>query len=192
MDNFHFELIPFRDGQGAGRRGTVGDFGEVTVLRPTASRNRRDGPTASRTLVMGDGVPEAVFRGRGAGMPGFQGATLHVKGSSVAMERNPLGVRPKSRALQLDYQGRKFSYTHFGVSKGSELKSESGKVTLAPGRHIRRTGTVTAGVASGDLDALSLVLAVIFEEVNTSSLTLSGAASMVPIRLITYNSTEPS
>lgn len=192
VDNFRFELVPFRDERGVGRQGPVGDFGEVTVLCPAESRKRREGPTVSRALVTGDGVPDAVFRGRGAGRPGLQASTLHVDGSSVAMERNLLGVRPKSRALQLDYQGRKFSYTYFGVGKGSELKSESGRVTLTPGRHIRRTGVVTAGVASGSLDALSLALAVIFEEVDTSSLTLAGAASMVPIRLITYNSSEPS
>lgn len=187
MDNLHFELIPFRSELGAGRRGLVEGFGEVTILRPAESRKRREGPTASRVVVMGSEVPDLAFRGRGAAIPALDMSTLHVDGFPVVMKRNPFGIRPKSRALQLEHRGRMFSYIYFGVGKGSELQGDSVKVALNPGRHIRKTGVVTQGVVSGALDALTLALAVVFEEVDTSSLTLAGAASMMPIRFISYN-----
>ncbi|MET7936466.1 hypothetical protein [Streptomyces sp. NPDC005322] len=123
---------------------------------------------------------------------GREHATLHVAGNAVAMTRNSLGLRQSARALRLTYQDRTFSYRSLGPTKGAVLTGENVEIALGPGRHVRKAGLVTAVEVSGDVDALALALAIVFEEVETASLTLTGAALMAPVRLINHQGTEPT
>lgn len=181
MSDYSFELLPFAHPARDGWTGPVGEFGEVTVHYERAFSAKE---TIGQARLYGPGFPDGLFRGRGPGMPTLREPYMYIDGEKVEVSYNSLGVRRSARALHLKFRDRSYTYTSLGINKEAELRRPGIKVTVGPGRRTERPHRelVTAGRVEGDADPVDLAFALIFEAVDTSSLTLGGVAMMAPLK----------
>ncbi|MBB5934682.1 hypothetical protein [Streptomyces zagrosensis] len=183
MSEYSFELLPFTHPAHDGWTGPVGDFGVVTVhYERTVSPKEKIG----QARLYGDGFPDVLFRGSGPGMPTLHKAHMFVGGEPVELSYNARGLRRSARALRLTQGDRSHTYTSAGVGKEAELCRTGVKITVGPGRRVDdpHKGLVTAGQVQGPADPVDLAIAIIFEAVDTSSLTLGGAMVMAPLNFL--------
>ncbi|MFJ7626589.1 hypothetical protein ACIQZN_08880 [Streptomyces sp. NPDC097595] len=185
MNEFMFELEQFSAKEEEGRSGTAGAFGTVTVSVPR--RKFRDKSLGNSTEIRADGehIPEVVYRAVGRPRPGLRDGRLLVDGTPVDLSFNRNALRNKSRALQLTHQGRAYAYIVTGNRKGAVLRRAGADITIAREKSTSGRGLNSVGTATGDVDAVDLALAVVFEEVDTFDLTSFGAATTAFNRIVT-------
>ncbi|MFT2018062.1 hypothetical protein ACMA1D_19800 [Streptomyces sp. 796.1] len=187
MSSFSFELTPFSHPDRTGWSGPVGDFGTVTVhYELTKSSKEKIG----QARLYGDGFPDGLFRGRGPGMPTLDDPYMYIGGERVDVAYNARGLRRRARALQLTQGERHYTYTSLGLGKSSELRRDGVRIVVGPGRQVDEAADthVSAGVVTGSADATDMAFALLFEAVDTSSLTLSGAVISAPFTFLQRSS----
>ncbi|MGX1542311.1 hypothetical protein [Streptomyces adustus] len=135
--------------------------------------------------LFGECLPHTEYTGIGSGYPSLSGAKLSVAGQDVSLRHNSLGLNRHTRALKLSYQDRSYTYTATGYAKPSQLVRDGVQITVGPGSTgSPRDRGVRTGYAVGTVDAVDLALALIFEVVDTSTLTLGGALVSAPFTLM--------
>ncbi|MFF9211496.1 MULTISPECIES: hypothetical protein [unclassified Streptomyces] len=181
MEHPAYTLEPFKDAAYTSWRGRLGDFGYTTVQR----RNGTPGAHRGFAELFGERLPQAEFSGLGSGFPSLVEGRLSIDGEEVTLRRNARAFRKNARALKLEHRGRTRSYTSLGLGKGARLAHDGVEITVVPGSpeaprdRSRRTVTV-----SGPADAADLALALLFEAVDTSALTLGGTLATTPFTLV--------
>ncbi|MGW3494268.1 hypothetical protein [Streptomyces sp. NPDC001020] len=192
MTEFQFELRPFFHKVEHGRKGTVGPFGDVTVEAERKKPSVKAGSRQLEVRLYGDQMPEVVYRTVGPGRPTLKNARLTIDGNPAQLDFNTKALRSAARALKLTYQGRSYEYSVAGFEKGATLRRSDVLITLTRGKNSAGKGMSSFGTAIGDVDAVDLALAIVFEEVDTMELTPSGAVSGALNRLLNPRSNEPS
>ncbi|MFE2936573.1 MULTISPECIES: hypothetical protein [unclassified Streptomyces] len=172
-----FELNQFSTKEEEGRAGTVGPFGEVTVSVPRRKWRDKNVSNYTEVRVHGENIPEVLYRALGRPRPCLKDALLLINGTSVDLVFNRKALRNKSRALNLTHQGCTYEYTVTGSRKGSVLRRTGAEITITRDKSKTGKGVSSFGTASGDVEAIDLALAVVFEEVETFDLTSLGAAT---------------
>ncbi|MFI1360719.1 hypothetical protein ACH4TV_45185 [Streptomyces sp. NPDC020898] len=189
-ESLKFELTPYsisikKELPKAGLRGDVGDFGSVTVERCPIYRPLEKGMDTVR--LSGPAFPEASFRGkRRSGRPSLFKAELTIDGRPAELRFNARALRKKDRALRVAYEGREYVYSVEDLGRVRVLEREGVRVTMEPGQYIPPAGTISAGSATGPVDAVDLAIAIVLEEVDTDVLTLGGAALSSPFALMQH------
>ncbi|WEV27249.1 hypothetical protein OYE22_20120 [Streptomyces sp. 71268] len=183
VSSFSFELLPFAHPDREGWTGQIGGYGIVTVHHElTKSRKERTG----QARLYGDGFPDGLFRGLGPGKPSLDEPYMFIGGERVEVTYNARGLRPRDRALRLTQGERGYTYTSLGFGKSAELRRADVRVSVGPGRRVEEptSGFVCAGEVSGPADATDLAFALLFEAVDTASLTLGGALVSAPLNFL--------
>ncbi|MFJ8947696.1 hypothetical protein ACIRG4_31380 [Streptomyces sp. NPDC102395] len=184
MAEFSFELDPFTKKGRRGRRGNVGEFGEVIVEAGYRKPSIAAGHRQLEVRLYGDQMPDVLYRTVGPGRPRIKNARLTVSGSPARLSFNSKGIRNSQRALSLTVEGRLYEYVAANLEKGGILTRPGVSVSLRRGKSSTGKGSSSLGTAVGEVDAVDLALAVIFEEVDTLELTTSGAMSDAINRLL--------
>ncbi|MFH9003599.1 hypothetical protein ACH4E5_10190 [Streptomyces afghaniensis] len=167
----------------AGVKGDVGHFGPVTVERCPLYRPLKKGMETAR--LSGPAFPETTFRGkRRSGQPSLFKAELTLDGRHAELRFNARALRKEDRALRIAYEGREYVYSTKGLGSVKVLEREGVQVTIEPGRYIPPATALSAGTATGPVDAVDLAIAIVLEEVDTDVLTLGGAVMSSPFALM--------
>ncbi len=185
MNEIMFELSPFSTKEEEGRAGTAGPFGDVTVSVPRRKRRDKNVSNYTEVRVHGEHIPEVLYRALGRPRPHLKDARLLIDGASVELDFNKNALRNKSRALKLTHQGRTYEYAVTGNRKGAVLRRTGAEITISREKSTTGKGVSSFGTASGNVEAIDLALAVVFEEVDTFDLTSFGAATTAFNRLVT-------
>jgi hypothetical protein len=117
-----------------------------------------------------------------SGKPSLDGGWLKVDGVAVKTNFRVTGVRKGSRRLEMFYLNRKYIYISTGEHKTSTLRRGEVTITIGPGRRTAEKGPTRSVEVSGPGDPTDLAVAIIFEGVDTSVLTLRGALSDVAFK----------
>ncbi|MFI6087248.1 hypothetical protein [Streptomyces sp. NPDC051218] len=189
-ESLQFELTPYSTGTGtkkttpkAGFTADVGHFGSVTVERCPLYRPLEKGLDTVR--LSGPAFPDTTFRGkRRSGQPSLSRAELTLAGRPAELRFNARALRKEDRALRISYESREYVYSAEGLGRAKVLERAGVRVTMEPGQYVPATGTVTAGTATGPVDAVDLAIAIVLEAVDTDVLTLSGTALSSPFALL--------
>ncbi|MDT0613582.1 hypothetical protein [Streptomyces lancefieldiae] len=184
MTEFRFELSPFNYKKVHGRKGVVGDFGEVTLEVERRKGFSRESGIHSEVRLRGENLPDTVYRTVGPGQPTLKNARLLINGHRCEMRFNSKGFRNASRALKLTYRERSYEYSVTRFEKGATLSRPGSLVTLTHGKSSAAKGMSTFGTATGEVDSIDLALAIVFEGVDTLELTATGAVSETLNRLL--------
>ncbi|TGB06028.1 hypothetical protein [Streptomyces sp. MZ04] len=192
MAEFKFELKPFRSEGRIGRKGILGDFGEVIVQYDRYSRKRRN--VNGETRLFGDKLPDVSFKGSGPGMPVLKWSTLKesvltMDSATASLVFNVNGLSNRARSLHISLMGREYQYCIGRMSRDATLSRDGVRVKIRMGEKIQGLGMTSVGEASGDFEAVDLALAIVFEEVNTSDLTATGALFTTYERLVSGKET---
>ncbi|MET9362935.1 hypothetical protein ABZX93_18720 [Streptomyces sp. NPDC006632] len=179
MPTFAFELRTFRNRRETGRRGTVGPFGEVTTRRPKTTFWRgADIPGFGEVRLESEGLPDTRYRfGASSADHDVDRGHLFVEGTEMSFDYDRRAFRNRSRALTIHGEHRDYTYSVLQVHRRVVLERPGIRVGFERGKSSTGKGGSSFGVATGDVDALDMALAIIFEEVNTSALTSMGATS---------------
>ncbi|MFJ2818337.1 MULTISPECIES: hypothetical protein [unclassified Streptomyces] len=191
MTNYQFELRPFFGKRQHGRKGVVGDFGEVTVEVERKSPSVKAGSRQTEVHVYGEKMPEVRYQTVGPGRPTLRNARLAVDGNSVHLDFNAKGLTNTARALRIAYQDRTYEYVAESPGGGGTLTRPGVTITVTRRKNTVGKGMSSLGSVTGAADAVDLALAVLFEEVDTVELTISGAVSGALGRLLNPRSNEP-
>ncbi|MFF9097231.1 hypothetical protein ACF1AX_29425 [Streptomyces sp. NPDC014802] len=182
VTDFEFDLAPIMTRDVQGYRGSVGLFGDVDVRSVLSTGTTQH----NQTVLKGERFPEAVFTGGGSGgVPSLDGGWLQVDGIPVRIDLRVKGVRKGSRWLDMWYLDRQYSYRSAG--QGKEAVLTRGPVTVTIDRAVGRPGVERVGRADGGADATDLAIAIVFEQVDTACLTLTGALLAIPRNLLMGN-----
>ncbi|MEV0981301.1 hypothetical protein [Streptomyces sp. NPDC049915] len=158
-----------------GYRGSVGPFGDVDVRSMLTSGATRH----NEAVLKGEHFPETVFSGGGSGgVPSLDGGWLQIDGIPVRIDLRVKGVRKGSRWLDMWYLDRQYTYRSAG--QGKEAVLSRGPVTITIDRAVGKPGVERMGRAEGGADATDLAIAIVFEQVDTACLTLTGALLAIP------------
>lgn len=186
MGDFTFELEPFENGTQRGKRGTVGSFGDVMVFYVKPVRQQQS-QLMPRTELVAERLPQTSVTGVGTGgRPSLTRAAMEVDGVAGTLKYNAFGIRRASRALHIGYADRHYTYT-YTKSMAIELRREGAHVAIKRGRFVPGVGRYRAGSAQGAVDEIDLAIAIVFEAVDTDSLSLGTALASAPFR----GGTEP-
>lgn len=187
MSDYSFELKPFSNPSRDGWVGSVGEFGEVTIHYERAFSRKE---TIGQARLYGPGFPDGLFRGKGSGMPSLRDPYMFVDGERVEVSYNTLGLRRSARALRMEFRDCSYTYTSLGINKKSELIRPGVKITVGPGQRLSKSHNELAvtGQVQGEASPVDLAFALIFEAVDTSSLTLGGVAMMAPLNFLQMKS----
>jgi hypothetical protein len=177
MKEFRFELQPYSRKKTHGRRGLVGEFGDVSIEIERKKGFSRTSGIHLEVRLNGERLPDVVYRTVGPGRPTLKNARLSVDGEPVEMQFNSKGLRNASRCLQLSYRGRSYQYSVTRFEKGATLSRSGALVTMTRYKSSTGKGMSTFGTAAGDVDAVDLAIAIVFEGVDTLELTTTGAVS---------------
>ncbi|MFR9795397.1 hypothetical protein ACL02U_05720 [Streptomyces sp. MS06] len=140
----------------------------------------------NRTVLTGEQFPEAVFSGGGTGgVPSLDGGWLQIDGVPVRIDLRVKGVRKGSRRLDMWYLDRQYTYRSGG--SGREAVLSRGPVRVTIDGVTGKAGVERSGSAEGGADATDLAVAIVFEQVDTACLTLSGALLAIPRNLLMGN-----
>ncbi|MFG1805519.1 hypothetical protein [Streptomyces sp. NPDC049040] len=182
--DFGFELEPFKDQVQRGLSGAVGVYGPVRVfyVKPEEWQSG----DVFRTELVSEHLPEAHVSGVGmGGIPYIsRSATLSVGGVTGRLDYNSLRLRRSARALRISLADREYTYASTG-SHAVELRRGGNRVTLTNGKWDRELGRYRHGTVHGDVDETDLAIALVFEKVDVSSLSVGGVLANAPIRLLT-------
>ncbi|MFJ2819419.1 hypothetical protein [Streptomyces sp. NPDC087294] len=182
VTDFEFELTPIMTRDAQGVRGKIGPFGEVDVRSILAVGTTQH----NQTVLAGERFPETVFSGGGSGgVPSLDGGWLQLNGVPVRIDLRVKGVRKGSRWLDMWYLDRQYTYKSGG--QGKEAVLSRGSVTVTIDRAVGRQGVERVGKAEGEADATDLAMALIFEQVDTACLTLTGALLAIPRNFLLGN-----
>ncbi|MEU6380035.1 hypothetical protein [Streptomyces sp. NPDC046909] len=182
MSDFAFDLTPLTADGVQGYRGRIGPFGDVEVRSVLADGNTHH----NRTVLAGDRFPETVFSGGGTGgVPSLDGGWLQIDGIPVRIDLRVKGVRKGSRWLDIRHLDR--AYTYRSAGEGKEAVLSRGPVSVRIDRAVGKPGVERAGAAEGGADATDLAIALVFEQVDTASLTLTGALLAIPRNFLMGN-----
>ncbi|MCX4788549.1 hypothetical protein OG369_20960 [Streptomyces sp. NBC_01221] len=190
MNELRFELKQFSTKEENGRLGTVGPFGEVTVVFTRKKWRDRSVNNYTEVRVHGENMPGALYRAAGRPRPGLKDARLLIDGVPVGLDFNKRAFRNKTRALKLTCQGRTYEYTVTGVDKGSVLRRTGMEITITRDKSTTGKGHSSFGTVTGEADGVDLALAIVFEEVDTFDLTSMGAATAAFNRIVTPRTTD--
>lgn len=180
MGDFTFELEPFENGAQRGKRGIVGPFGDVMVfyVKPV----RQQSQAMPRTELVAERLPQTSVTGVGAGgRPSLTRAVMEVGDVAVTLKYNSFGIRRASRALHITYANRDYTYT-YTTSMDIELRREGARVAIKRGRFVQGVGRYRTGSVHGAVDEVDLAIAIVFEAVDTDSLSLGTALASAPFR----------
>ncbi|MEU6108989.1 hypothetical protein ABZ853_11385 [Streptomyces albidoflavus] len=189
-DVWDFELVEYRskggrDGDKAGLTGDLGVFGPVAVERFTLYNPLSRG--MDTVTLTGPALPETVFRGkRRAGQPSLFKASLTVGGQRAELHFNSRALRKSARRLHIAFEGRAYVYSVEGLGHPRVLERDGAKVEIPNALYMPPKGYVGRGVATGQVDAVDLAIAIVLEEVDTDVLTLTGSAMSSPFALLHY------
>ncbi|MER5598528.1 hypothetical protein [Streptomyces sp. NPDC002265] len=164
-----------------GWRGRLKDFGHVTI------QHKKSAPGAYRGFaeLFGENLPHTEYTGVGSGCPSLAEGKLSIAGQDVPLRHNSRGMTRHARALKLGYLDRSYTYTSTGYAKPSRLVRDGVEITVGPGSaESPRDRGVRSGFAVGAVDSVDLAIALIFEAVDTSALTLGGALASAPFALM--------
>ncbi|MCX4882786.1 hypothetical protein [Streptomyces sp. NBC_00847] len=182
VTDFEFDLTPTMTCDIQGFRGRIGPFGEVDVRSVLATGTTQH----NQTVLKGEKFPEAVFSGGGTGgVPSLDGGWLQVDGISVRIDLRVKGVRKGSRWLDIWYLDRQYTYRSAG--QGKEAVLSRGSVSVTIDRAVGKPGVERVGKAVGGADGTDLAIAIVFEQVDTACLTLSGALLAIPRNFLLGN-----
>jgi hypothetical protein len=130
-------------------------------------------------------LPETYFTGTGmGGQPSLAKGRMHVDQTQLDVAYNWRGIRRASRALHLRYEDRAYTYAAKGTRQGVELSRDGAKVTLKNGTFVSGVGFHRVGSTQGAVDQVDLAIALVLEAVDVESLTLGGAISGAPFKLL--------
>ncbi|MFJ5776537.1 hypothetical protein [Streptomyces sp. NPDC093094] len=176
MTELKFELKPFLTKKEAGRSGTVGDFGEVTLSYP---RKKWSDTTETRIELRlhGESIPETTYRSHGRSQPTLKDPLLLLDGVTVDLDFNMRAFRARARALKLTYHERAYEYVVTRAKKVGTLRRAGAEITTTRAKNPTGKGFSTFGSAAGEVDAIDLALAIVFDEVDTFDLTALGATA---------------
>jgi len=188
-DDFGFELEPFKNQAQEGLSGTVGVYGRVQVFYVKPVRPRQGGEIF-RTEVVSEHLPETHLSGIGMGGKPYlsKKAVLSVGGLEARLVYNVLGFRRTSRALHIGLGDREYTYTSTG-SYAFELRRDKARVVSSQGKWVREAGGwYRHGAVQGGVDETDLAVALVFEAVDVSWLSVGGALWSAPFRLLSPQS----
>ncbi|MDL2077660.1 hypothetical protein QNN03_14565 [Streptomyces sp. GXMU-J15] len=127
--------------------------------------------------LYGGRIPEITYQSRGVGRPTLKDPLLLLGEHTVELDFNKHAFRAKARALKLAHQGRTYEYVATGANKGGTLRGSAVEITTTRNKNPTGKGVSTFGSATGEVDAIDLALAILFEEVDTFDLTSFGATA---------------
>ncbi|MET9253176.1 hypothetical protein [Streptomyces sp. NPDC003717] len=184
MTEARFELAPYRQKKVHGRRGIVGDFGEVSYAVERRKGISKASGSHFEVRLHGAGMPAVTYTTIGPARPTLKNARLLVDGTPVELTFNSRGFRNSSRALHLTHEDRTYEYVVKRLGKEAVLTRPGVQVVLTRGTSTSGKGMSTYGTVAGDVDALDLALAIVFDGIDTLELTASGAVSETLNRLL--------
>ncbi|MFT2016134.1 hypothetical protein ACMA1D_09865 [Streptomyces sp. 796.1] len=92
------------------------------------------------------------------------------------------GLTRRSRALRIEVLGRDYVYVELGRRRRHELRRDGARVRMTRSSwHLPKS---VGGTWHGPVDAVDIGLAILFEAVNTRSLSGWGAVASGPGRLL--------
>ena len=181
MNDFTFELEPFENDAQRGMRGMVGPFGDVMAFYVKPVRPGNAGAYLRAHLVS-EHLPETFVDGVGmGGQPSLTRAVIEVGGVQGTLKYNRLGLRRASRALHITYADREYVYTATR-GMGAELSCPGAKVTFRTGEFVSQSRIPSSRIGEGSRGRGRPAIALVFEAVDTDSLSLGTALASAPFR----------
>ncbi|MEL3944808.1 MULTISPECIES: hypothetical protein [Streptomyces] len=190
MADFQFELLRYTRKKVRGYSGTVGPFGEVTIESEWRKGSIKTAHRQQEVRLLGEQMPEVVYRTVGPGRPMLRNARLLIEGELARLTFNSKAFRNKARALRIDCGERSYEYVVTRLAKGATLSRPGIEISFTRGKNAQGKWGCQ-GTVSGEADALDLALAIVFEDVDTMELTTTGHATEAIHRFLNPRSNEP-
>jgi hypothetical protein len=182
-DDVDFELEPYNNQAQRGLAGSLGRYGQVRVFYAKPIQRQPSAPC--RTEVVGEQLPETTLTGPGSGgKPHLsRQAVLSVGGTTAELVYNARAFRRTARALHIGLGDREYLYSSAGsddfvLRRGTvQMMSRAGGWVVSKGarRHLS---------VHGPADETDLAVALVFEKVDVSPLSISGVLWNAPVRIL--------